>query len=257
VYRREYGLWEHQKAFVKLAFEAHVGPHGARFILADMVGLGKTVQLAMAGMLMALYGTRPVLVLAPKTLVWQRQDEMQHLLDLPSAVWTGKQWVDEHGIEYPTAGPGGIKKCPRRVGIISQGLITSKSEVVEYLKQLRYECIIMDEAHRARRKNLGLHRENEKPNANNLLAFLIEVVPRTKSLLLATATPVQLYPVEPWDLLNVLSVGNECVVGNDWSHWRHARQALDLIMGATHYPMTTSNCGHGSGIPSRQLQIHE
>jgi SNF2-related domain len=52
-----------------------------------MVGLGKTLQLAMAGMLMALYGTRPVLVLAPKTLVWQWQDEMQNLLDLPSAVW--------------------------------------------------------------------------------------------------------------------------------------------------------------------------
>jgi phosphatidylserine/phosphatidylglycerophosphate/cardiolipin synthase-like enzyme len=90
VYRREYGLWEHQKAFVKLAFDAHRGPHGARLILADMVGLGKTLQLAMAGMLMALYGTRPLLVLAPKTLVWQWQDEMQHLLDMPSAVWTGK-----------------------------------------------------------------------------------------------------------------------------------------------------------------------
>src|SRR5438132_10177036 len=53
VYRQEYGLWEHQKAFVKLAFDAHQGPHGARFLLADMVGLGKTLQLAMAGMLMA------------------------------------------------------------------------------------------------------------------------------------------------------------------------------------------------------------
>jgi PLD-like domain len=50
VYRRECGLWEHQKVFVKLAFDAHRGPHGARLILADMVGLGKTLQLAMAGL---------------------------------------------------------------------------------------------------------------------------------------------------------------------------------------------------------------
>jgi hypothetical protein len=49
-----------------------------------MVGLGKTLQLAMAGMLMALYGTRPMLILAPKTLVWQWQDEMQNMLALPS-----------------------------------------------------------------------------------------------------------------------------------------------------------------------------
>ena len=76
-------------------------------------------------------------------------------------MWTGKQGVDEHDIEYPAAGAEGIKKCPRRVGIVSQGLITGKSEVVEYLKQLRYECIIVDEAHRARRKNLVPHRENE------------------------------------------------------------------------------------------------
>ena len=83
MYRQECGLWEHQKYFVKLAFDAHRGPHGARFILADMVGLGKTLQLAMAGMLMALYGTGPILILAPKTLLWQWQDEMQYLLDLP------------------------------------------------------------------------------------------------------------------------------------------------------------------------------
>jgi superfamily II DNA or RNA helicase len=236
VYRRECGLWEHQKYFVKLAFDAHRGPHGARFILADIVGLGKTLQLAMAGMLMALYGTGPILILAPKTLLWQWQDEMQNLLDLPSAVWTGKQWVDEHGIEYPAAGPEGIKKCPRRVGLVSQGLITSKSEVTEYLKQLKYECVIVDEAHRARRKNLGPQRQGEKPDPNNLLAFLYDIAPCTRSLLLATATPVQLYPVEAWDLLSILAVNNEHVLGNVWSNWRHAEEALDLVMGHRRLP---------------------
>jgi len=77
VYRRQAGLWEHQKYFVKLAFEAHLqAPGGARFVLADQVGLGKTIQLAMAAELMALVGDKPVLVLAPKTLVWQWQDEL-------------------------------------------------------------------------------------------------------------------------------------------------------------------------------------
>ena len=70
VYRREFGLWEHQKYFIQRAFEAHQGPHGARFVLADMVGLGKTLQLALSAMLMALYGDKPILVLAPKTLLW-------------------------------------------------------------------------------------------------------------------------------------------------------------------------------------------
>ena len=231
VYRQEGGLWEHQKYFVKLAFEAHQTPHGARFVLADMVGLGKTLQLAMAGMLMALYGTKPVLILAPKTLLGQWQDEMRHLLDLPSAVWTGKQWVDEHGIEYPAFGPEGIKKCPRRIGLVSQGLITSKSEAVDYLKQVQYECVIVHEAHRARRKNLGPQRQGEKPDPNNLLNFLCDIAPCTHSLLLATATPVQLYPVEAWDLLSILATGDEQVLGNTWSNWRHADHALDVVMG--------------------------
>ena len=87
VYRKEVGLWEHQKHFVKLAFDAHRGPHGARFVLADQVGLGKTLQLAMAAQLMALIGDRPVLVLAPKPLLQQWQDELDTLLGLPSAIW--------------------------------------------------------------------------------------------------------------------------------------------------------------------------
>jgi hypothetical protein len=47
VYRQEFGLWAHQKYFVKLAFDAH-RRGTARFVLADQVGLGKTVQLALA-----------------------------------------------------------------------------------------------------------------------------------------------------------------------------------------------------------------
>ena len=235
VYRQENGLWEHQKYFVQLAFEAHKG-NSARFILADMVGLGKTVQLALAAQLMALYGSKPVLILAPKTLLWQWQDEMKNLLDMPSAVWNGKQWVDENGIEYPVIGSEGIGKCPRRVGVVSSGLITSKSEVAEFLKQITYECIIVDEAHRARRKNLGPGKEEEKPEPNNLLAFLYQMASRSRSLLLATATPAQTHPIEVWDLLDVLSRGNEEVFGNPWSNWRRPGEALSLVMGTNSLP---------------------
>lgn len=230
VYRRENGPWEHQKYFVKRVFDAHRQLGGARFLLADMVGLGKTLQLAMSGLLIALYGTGPVLVVAPKTLLWQWQDEMHRLLAMPSAVWTGTHWVDEHGIEHPVSGPAGIKTCPRRVGLVSQGLITNKSDVISHLLQLSYECVIIDEAHRARRKNLGPRHQGEKPDPNNLLAFLHGIAARTKSLLLASATPVQLDPIEAWDLLSVLAVGTEHVLGNAWSRWRHPADALDMAM---------------------------
>jgi hypothetical protein len=237
VYRQQAGLWEHQKFFVKLAFDAHLNnPGGARFVLADQVGLGKTIQLAMAAELMALVGNKPILVLAPKALVWQWQGELIELLDTPSAVWTGKQWVDERGIEYPSIGPQAIRNCPRRIGIVPTSRAIFQCEDAEYLKSLDYECIIVDEAHNARRQNLGEGRDAEKPDANNLLRFLYELSSRTKSMLLATATPVQLRPVEAWDLLDILSRGSESVLGGAWSQWRHPELALALVMGTVARP---------------------
>jgi superfamily II DNA or RNA helicase len=237
VYRKEVGLWQHQKYFVKLAFDAYRGPFGkARYILADQVGLGKTIQLAMAAQLMALTGDNPILVICPKTLVWQWQDEMRDLLDMPSAVWNGRRWVDERDFEYPVVGPEGIRKSPRRVGIVSGGLISRGSDAVNHLLKLDYDCVILDEAHRARRRNLGPTHDNENPDPNNLLSFMYKIAERTRSLLLATATPVQLRPIEAWDLLDVLSQGDESVLGNGFSRWHDALPALELVMGRADLP---------------------
>jgi hypothetical protein len=237
VYRQEVGLWEHQKYFVKTAFDAHRGPTGkARFVLADQVGLGKTVQLAMTAQLIALTGSKPILVICPKTLVWQWQDEMLTLLDMPSAVWNGRRWVDEREIEYPVSGVEALRKCPRRVGIISGGLISRRSELVDQLLRLEYDCVILDEAHRARRRNLGPTHDQENPDPNNLLEFMYQIAPRTRSLLLATATPVQLRPIEAWDLLDILNRGDESVLGNQFSLWQDGPRALGLVMGREHLP---------------------
>jgi ERCC4-related helicase len=231
VYRRQYGLWAHQKYFAQQAFEAHKTAHGARYVLADMVGLGKTIQLAMAALLMALWGKKPILIIAPKPLLWQWQDEMLKLLGMPSAVWNGRQWVDENAIAYPATGAKGIAKCPRRVAVVSQGLFSANTEAAEYLKRYEFECVILDEAHRARRKNLGPGCETEPADFNNLLRHLHVLARHTHSLLLATATPVQINPVEAWDLLDVLSVGREHVLGNTWSRWRRPGECLPVVTG--------------------------
>lgn len=240
VYRREQGLWPHQKYFARLALERHrLG--GARLVLADQVGLGKTVQLAMAAMLMALDDPDggPILVLAPKPLLQQWQDELMELLQLPSARWNGKAWVDENDLEYPSDGAKSLGKCPRRIGLVSQGLVVrGLPEAVNQLLSRRYTCVIVDEAHRARRRNVpkvdaDADEVNERADPNKLMAFLREIGPKTKSMLLATATPVQLHPVEAWDLLHILSQGNEGVLGG-WTHsspWFRPSVCLDIAMG--------------------------
>ena len=248
VYRNQLGLWEHQKYFVNLAFNAHRTKFGARYILADEVGLGKTIQLAATATLIALTGTKPILILVPKTLIIQWQDELRELLSVPSAYWNGKQWIDEQGIEYPVMGEEGICHCPRRIGIMSQGLITRlfddhASILCRSLLELSYDCVIVDEAHRARRRNVTKIESEERPEPNNLLAFLQLLAGRTKTLLLATATPVQMHPIEAYDLLTIIGGGeNENVIGTRESKWRQTPlQAIEMIRDPEHNPLPDEN----------------
>ena len=231
VYRQQFGLREHQKCFIEKAFNDHKISYGARYILADQVGLGKTIQLAVSAQLMALYGNKPILIIVPKTLTWQWQDEMNNLLDMPSAVWNGGSWFDENGMEHIGRS---IKQCPRRVGIISQGLIVAKSPSAYRLLEMEYECIIVDECHRARRRNIGEGKEHHSPDTNNLYEYLLEASLKTKSMLLATATPIQIHSIELWDLMNILSQKNDSVLGSPASYWRKKNmiaKGLNLIMG--------------------------
>ena len=241
VFREERGLWAHQKYFVELAFRAHLRPEGARFLLADQVGLGKTVQLALAAQLMALYGNKPVLIIVPKTLLSQWQEEILSLLQLPSAIWLGNGWQDERGFFYQSEGPKSILRCPRRVGIVSQGIVTRRTDARALLLSQEYECVVLDEAHRARRRNANQDADQKKAEPNFLLEFIQQISLRTHSLLLATATPVQTHTIEAYDLLTALSpVGlsrAHGILGDSSSYWRKKSQTmLDILCGDKRIP---------------------
>ncbi len=252
VYRREQGLWPHQKYFARLALERHrLG--GARLVLADQVGLGKTIQLAMAALLIALDDPDggPILVLAPKPLLQQWQDELMELLQLPSARWNGKTWIDENDLEYPSEGAKSLGKCPRKIGLVSQGLVVrGMAEAVNQLLNRSYSCVIVDESHRARRRKVPkvdakAGEIDEKAEPNKLMEFLWKIGSKTKSMLLATATPVQLHPVEAWDLLHILSHGNDGVLGG-WtqtSPWFQPSHCLAIATRDSAVPVEDVRAG--------------
>ena len=76
-----------QKEFVRI-FIDHDQKHGAdRLLLADEVGIGKTLSMASVGALSVLMGHGPILILCPATLIWQWQMELWDKLGLPSCVW--------------------------------------------------------------------------------------------------------------------------------------------------------------------------
>ena len=245
VFREEYGLWAHQKCFVLRAFKEHQTKSGARLVLADMVGLGKTLQLAMVAKLVALTGSKPILVVVPKTLLLQWQEEFREKLDCPSAVWTGRGWRDERGFDYPAASPEDILRCPRRIGIVSQGLVTRQAEPAAALLRMQggYDLVVVDEAHRARRQNLSQDPNDHKARPNNLLRFIFDMSGRTRSMLLATATPVQLRAIEAYDLLHALgnAEGGEKILGDSYSLWnREPQKGLDYVPGEQAIPQGDS-----------------
>jgi len=215
-----------QRAFVTM-FAHHRDLFGsARLLLADEVGLGKTLALATAAMLSVLLEDGAVLILCPATLTLQWQTELWDKLGIPSAVWTQrKTWLDPRGHEIRTNGAADIVRCPYQVGIVSTGLIFRHTTERGALLDHRFGTLIVDEAHRARR---GTRLGGRGP-ANNLLDFVQRLASNCRHVLLGTATPIQTDVRELWDLLDVLNRGADHVLGRRGSAWRDCERVLPYV----------------------------
>jgi superfamily II DNA or RNA helicase len=231
IYRGGEQLQPWQRSFVTTFLE-HRETYGmARLLLADEVGVGKTLSLAASALVSALLEDGPVLVLCPATLTVQWQVELADKLGIPSAVWssTKKLWLDHRGHEIRTRGAEDIARCPAQIAIVSTGLIFHDSAERRHLLERRYGTVILDEAHRARRRG-GLGKREKDPN--NLLDFMLKVGPRTQHLLLGTATPIQTEVHEMWDLLRILNAGAEFVLGREvFGRWADFEKALPVVKG--------------------------
>lgn len=231
IYRGGEQLQPWQRSFVTM-FLQHRDTYGqARLLLADEVGVGKTLSLAASAMISALLDDGPVLILCPSTLTVQWQVELADKLGIPSAVWssTKKVWIDPKGHIVKTRGPEDIARCPFRIAIVSTGLIFHDSDERQYLLERRYGTVVLDEAHKARRRG-GLGEKKNEPN--NLLDFMVRIGPRTKNLLLGTATPIQTEVHELWDLLRILNEGADFVLGREpFSLWEDWVKALPVVKG--------------------------
>lgn len=230
LYRRGEELKPWQRSFVGMFLEHRETYGAARFILADEVGVGKTLSLATAAMVGCLLGDGPALILAPATLCQQWQVELKDKLGIPSGVWLSnrKVWLDPEGHIIKTRGAEDISKCPFQIGIVSTGLISQDAQEAKILLERRYGTLVLDEAHRARRSR-GLGPKNGEPN--NLLKFMREAAQKAKHVILGTATPIQTDIEELWDLLDVLNMGATHVMGRDFSLWRQCDNALPILTG--------------------------
>lgn len=237
IYRGGEQLQPWQRSFVTMFMEHRETYDKVRLLLADEVGVGKTLSMAVSALVSVLLSDGPVLILAPSTLTIQWQTEMMDKLGIPTAVWSSqkKAWFGTEGqMLSPRGEPTSIKRCPYKIAIVSTGLIMHQQEGSGFVKEagmllkLRFGMIVLDEAHKARARG-GLGDRAAEPN--NLLAFMKHVARRTKHLILGTATPIQTDVRELWDLLGILNSGAEFVLGDAFSPWRNHEGALPVVTG--------------------------
>ena len=199
--------WPHQVR----AFERLYADWPPKLLIADEVGLGKTIQ---AGMLLRqawLSGrAKRILILAPKAILGQWQIELREKFNLNWPIYDGRKLV-----RYPSPALRGQHE--REVGrsewhrepvvIASSHLMRRRDRAAGLLEEAEpWDLVVLDEAHHARRRSAGAAKEGG-PNA--LLDLMRSLKERTQGLVLLTATPMQVHPIEVWDLLNLLGLPPE------------------------------------------------
>lgn len=153
-----------------------------RVLLADEVGLGKTIE---AGMVLKEYVLRGmaerILILVPAALVGQWRDEMQ-----------GK-----FGLECATSHDSLLRTDPARFWtqprVIASIAAARRQEHAGILSGLSYDAVVVDEAHHLRDQSSASYRL-----VNSL---------QKRFLLLLSATPVQNNLLELYNLLTLLKPG--------------------------------------------------
>ncbi len=153
-----------------------------RVLLADEVGLGKTVE---AGMVLKEYTLRGmaerVLILTPAPLVGQWRDEM----------------ASKFGIDCATSHDALLRNDPAafwdQKRVIASIAVARRREHADQLAQRAYDVVVVDEAHHLR----------DQASASYRLVNALQ----KRFLLLLSATPVQNNLIELYHLLTLLQPG--------------------------------------------------
>ncbi|PIV07272.1 MAG: hypothetical protein COS57_00405 [Syntrophobacterales bacterium CG03_land_8_20_14_0_80_58_14] len=156
---------------------------GGRVLLADEVGLGKTIEAGMVLKEYLLRGmVRKLLILTPPSLVSQWREELETKF--------GMDFITTEDPSYRE----GAEDFWRRHDRIIASLHTAKSRKnIDTITAIDYDLVIVDEAHGLRNKRTVSYR-------------LVNAI-RKKFILLLSATPVQNNLLELYNLITLLKPG--------------------------------------------------
>lgn len=195
--------WPHQVR----AFHRMYDNWPPRLLIADEVGLGKTIQAGLLIRQACLAGrAKRVLVLAPKAVLSQWQIEMREKFNFNWPVYDGRKfmWYPSRALEGATVRQVEKDKWHEEPFVLASSHLMRRRDRARALLETAdpWDLIVLDEAHHARRSG-----GDDRPN--QLLRLMRRLRDRTGGLILLTATPMQVSPMEVWDLLDLFGLPPE------------------------------------------------
>jgi SNF2 family DNA or RNA helicase len=167
-----------------------------RMILADEVGLGKTIE---AGLIIKELRARGlverVLIVVPASLQLQWQHELRSKFNEEFEI------IDGAALKF--LGRDGSNPWTKRQNVITSLQFARNQKRSEKLIEADWDLVVFDEAHYLRYRYEGKNKSTAT-HAYRLADKLKELV---NGLLLLTATPMQLHPLELYSLIELVEPG--------------------------------------------------
>ncbi|TXT60347.1 MAG: putative Helicase domain-containing protein [Promethearchaeota archaeon] len=199
-----------------------------RMILADEVGLGKTIEAGIyVKEMMARKLAERILIIVPATLVRQWRFEMENKFNIQFKIYDGKK--------IKKLQKRGDYKNPRLLHnpffydnlIICSLQFARNPKYIELLSQISWDIVVFDEAHHLRRYLQNKQTGNYRETLNYTLARNLSQ--NTESLLLLTATPLQLHSFELYSLIELIHP-EAFESFSDFEHFRKDMPFINLLI---------------------------
>jgi hypothetical protein len=202
------------------------------YLLADEVGLGKTIEVGLIVRELFLSGKAgTALLLVPASVTRQWQEELTEKLALDVARYDGNTFYGPDGSEVAweaTRNPWSAFP----IVLASSHLARRRSRRSELLDAGPWDVVVVDEAHHARRRG---SKRTDTPNS--LLSLLQQMKSAScwQALYLASATPMQMHPHEAWDLIALLGLTG--LWGRDASNFERYYRLLRIDGRERHWSL--------------------
>lgn len=223
--------WQHQLRNFQRAYSKDP----IRLLIADEVGLGKTISAGLILRQMMLSGrAKRILLLAPGGVLTQWQNELYEKFNLYIPIYDGSKlmYKKTHSLNEKIKSVSKTDWAKEPIILMSTFLARRQDRQNDILQSESWDFLLVDEVHHARRKGAGTNNEGSPNLLLKLLRGLIQNN-KAKSVLFLSATPMQVHPVELWDILFLLGLPDEWNESNFLEYYNLLNKNLsveDLIL---------------------------